>query len=129
MVYPIASKNRQLLNYWAKNSGLSGGNVQICIQRSSETYESMAPLTINAGACPTGYTKCGSSPENVFCTKQAKCPINSITVAPAASTATKAMIDEVFKSWIHFKNLSREASKQYTVHRTKFYERISFRLV
>ena len=82
----VASKSAQLLNYWTKNSGLSGGNAQICIQRSTETYASMALLTTSDGACLTGYTKCGSSPENVFCTAQVKCPINSITVAPAIST-------------------------------------------
>ena len=46
----------------------------------------MAPLTTSIGNCPPGYTKCGSSPENVFCTKQTKCPINSINVASIVST-------------------------------------------
>ena len=82
----IPSKSPQILNYWTKNAGISGGYAQICIQRSSENYASMAPLTTSTGTCPTGYTKCGSSKENVFCTKQTKCPINSITVASVAST-------------------------------------------
>ena len=75
------------MNYWAQNSALSGGYAQICVQRSPETYAAMAPLTTSSGECPSGYTKCGSSPENVFCTKQSKCPINSIMVATVGSTS------------------------------------------
>lgn len=49
-----------------------------CIQRSNDTWATIGPT--QGKTCPSGKIKCGTSPDNVFCTSDSICPITSISI-------------------------------------------------
>ena len=77
----VPGETPKSLNFWA----YKGSNpVQICLKRSSETWEEIAPISIKS--CPSGYKKCGASWDNIFCTKETECPITAIQISRMTST-------------------------------------------
>lgn len=74
----VPSQPGQGLNYLGFISATNTKN-QICIKRSSESWATAASLSED-GTCPDGYKLCQKTKENLFCTKEAKCPITSITI-------------------------------------------------
>jgi len=85
----IAGQNPQALNNWIRKSG---SNYQPCIKRSTETFAKTASLTTSSGTCPTGYLKCGTTAENVFCTKESQCPISYIEIKSIDSSMTSTCV-------------------------------------
>lgn len=68
--------NSTLVDSYSK---LGNEQVRLCLLRSNETWADVAPVS-GATCKDPNATKCGSSPENIFCTKQKKCPISSVQI-------------------------------------------------
>ena len=65
------------LPYWNE---VGGKAVKICVRRSKENWLSTAYKSDETCKGATNLKKCGTSPDNVFCTNEAQCPINDIKV-------------------------------------------------
>ena len=87
----VAPRDAQALTHWFERDSTP---LQICVKRSNESFAGSATLTSPSGDCPSGYIKCGTSAENVFCTKEAKCPISGITIrAPSSPIGCNGAVD------------------------------------
>jgi len=104
----VAGKDKQQLKFVGS---LLSNPSQICLKRTSESFASVG--SVSKGSCPSGYTACktgSTSTENVFCTKEAQCPVNGITIESTSTCAAGQTCIQLSDSPVMYVKYQRTAN-------------------
>mmetsp|Transcript_41601 Transcript_41601/g.36989 ORF Transcript_41601/g.36989 Transcript_41601/m.36989 type:complete len:236 (-) Transcript_41601:1426-2133(-) len=72
----IDQTSSRRISEWGDSTGNDGG--VICVKRTDETFAKHG--VFSGSSCPSDYTKCGETAEEVFCTKEDECPIAEVKI-------------------------------------------------